>query len=378
MVYEQRFATVDAGALLDGYDVVVCTRCGMVYADGIPEQDAFDRYYAEMSKYEYADRAGRESPYDLARFAAMADACAPHIALHGARVLDIGCATGGLLAAFRERGATLVHGLDPSAACARAAAQLYGIDVAVGALGALPPLPAPFDVVSLVGVVEHVRDVRPALDRVRALLTPQGSVFVEVPDAEGFADWTGPPFQEFSVEHVNFLTVASTTRLFAACGFVPVFCKRTAREWAPASVAPVVYGLFRHADAAALPGFDATGRTGVERYVAKGRADERHVAGKLAAQLGPGERLAVWGAGTHTQRLIAAGILDPARIALIADSNAHYQGRTLRGVPIVPPAALAGRAEPILISSRTYQREMVEQVRDALHLPNRLITLYDV
>lgn len=375
-LYAQRFAAFDAGALLDGYEVVACRGCGTVYADGIPSQDAFDRYYAEMSKYEYADKAGRESPHDLGRFAAMADACMPHLSPN-ARVLDIGCATGGLLDAVRQRGAGTVHGLDPSAACARAAKALYGINVSVGTLSALPSLPTPFDLVSLVGVIEHVRDVRTALERVRTLLTPDGVVFVEVPDAEGFADWPGPPFQEFSVEHVNFFSATSTMNLMRASGFAPVFCERTARECAPGSTSPVVYGLFRRTDATIPWRRDMTGSAGVRRYVEQCSAEEDLVALRLAEQLAGGT-LCVWGAGTHTQRLVAAGILDPARIVMIADANAHYQGRTLRGVPIVAPSDLAQRAEPILISSRTYQREMVTMLRDVLKLPNRLITLYDV
>lgn len=378
LLYRQRFAGFDAGGLLDGYDVVVCRECGMVYADGIPAQAAFDRYYAAMSKYEHADREGLETPHDLARFAAMAEACMPHLTAGRARVLDVGCATGGLLAAFRDRGVSEVHGLDPSPACAAAAGRLYGIPVTVGALGALPAMPAPFDLVMLVGVVEHVRDIRSALLAVRGLLAAEGLVFVEVPDTQGFADWPGPPFQEFSVEHVNFLTARSTVSLMAGCGFSSVFCERTAREWAPGSTAPVVYGLFRRTDTELPPVPDESGRAGIERYVGECGREEAAVAARLAAQRGDGERICVWGAGTHTQRLIAAGILDPADVVLIADANAHYHGRSLCGVPVVAPGELAAHGEPILVSTRAYQREIVARIRGELGLSNRLITLYDV
>ncbi len=378
LLYRQRFAGFDSDGLLDGYDVVVCAHCGFVYADSIPAQAAFDRYYAAMSKYEYADREGLETSLDLARFAAMAEVCVPHLVADRARVLDVGCATGGLLAAFRDRGVQHVHGLDPSPACAIAAGRLYGIPVSVGTLGTHPAMPAPFDLVALVGVVEHVCDIRSALLGVRGLLAGDGLVFVEVPDAEGFADWPGPPFQEFSVEHVNFLTVRSTMNLMAACGYSAVFCERTAREWAPGSTAPVVYGLFRRTDTELPPVPDASGREGIVRYVEQCGGEEAAVSARLAVQRMDGERICVWGAGTHTQRLIAAGILDPAGIVLIADANAHYHGRSLRGVPVVSPDEIAGHGEPILVSTRAYQRDIVARIRDELQLPNRLITLYDV
>ncbi|MBX9929278.1 MAG: class I SAM-dependent methyltransferase [Gemmatimonadaceae bacterium] len=377
LLYPQRFVAFASDALLDGYDVVACERCGMVYADGIPEQQAFDAYYAAMSKYEYADRDGRESPYDLARFAAMADAVRPSLR-ESDTVVDIGCATGGLLEAFRTRGIANVHGVDPSPACARAAERLYGIPVGVGTIAALPPLPESIQLITLVGVVEHLRDVREALRVVRDALAPDGLLFVEVPDAEGFGSHPGPPFQEFSVEHVNFLSALGTQNLLAAAGFETVWCRRTAREWAPASIAPVVYGLFRRTDAAVPITPDQSARDGVSRYVAEGRADEALVAARLDAALPPGTQCIVWGAGTHTQRLFATGVLSVERVALIVDGNPHYRGRSIGGVPISAPSAVATRSEPVLISTRTYQEEIATQLRDTLRLPNALIRLYDV
>jgi hypothetical protein len=75
--FHQEFAVVDQATLVTGYDVVVCEQCGGGYADGIPDQPAFDRYYRDMSEYEYAQREGAESEYDRRRLAVTADAIAP-------------------------------------------------------------------------------------------------------------------------------------------------------------------------------------------------------------------------------------------------------------------------------------------------------------
>ena len=48
--FHQEFAAVDQGTLVTGYDVVACEGCGGGYADQIPDQLAFDRYYRNMSK----------------------------------------------------------------------------------------------------------------------------------------------------------------------------------------------------------------------------------------------------------------------------------------------------------------------------------------
>jgi hypothetical protein len=50
----------------------------------------------------------------------------------------------------------------------------------------------------------------------------------------------------------------------------------------------------------------------------------------------------------------------------------------MHDVPIIAPEALRGRSEPILISSRVFQHEIVHQIRDGLGLHNDIITLYEV
>jgi hypothetical protein len=60
------------------------------------------------------------------------------------------------------------------------------------------------------------------------------------------------------------------------------------------------------------------------------------------------------------------------------DSNPNYQGHHLRGIPIIAPAQLRARNEPILIASWMYQHAIERQIRDDLALPNETITLYDI
>ena len=70
VLFRQDFAAVEMATPVTGYDVAVCQSCGAGYADGIPDQRAFDRYYRNMSKYEYHQREGAESEYDQRRLAA--------------------------------------------------------------------------------------------------------------------------------------------------------------------------------------------------------------------------------------------------------------------------------------------------------------------
>ena len=73
---------------------------------------------------------------------------------------------------------------------------------------------------------------------------------------------------------------------------------------------------------------------------------------------------------------LAAGAFANVRVAAFIDSNPKYRGRTLHGVPILGPTDLGQRPEPILISTRGFQREIGEQIRGQLKLENRVICLY--
>ena len=380
VVFHQEFAAVEQATPVTGYDVAVCERCGAAYADGIPEQAAFDRYYAEMSKYEYAQRGGAESDYDARRLALIAGVIAPHVPGPEARILDVGCASGRLLAQLRERGFTRVSGLDPSPACAAAARRLYDIDVRTMTLAEVARTGERFDVVIMVGVLEHLRELDASFADLRALLPTGGLLYVEVPDVTAFADWPNAPYQDFSTEHINFFSPASLRNLMRRHGFSQAFLEQNHRDQSYRTVMSNISAGFRRDEAIApfAPELDRDTAAGLERYLAQCGADDRRLRDAIDRIVAAGRPILVWGVGTHTTRLMATSRLAEANIAAFIESNARYHGKMLHGHPILPPSALRDRAEPVLVSSRVFQREIADQIRNDLGCGNELILLYNV
>ena len=381
LLFRQDFAAVELATPVTGYDVVVCMSCGAGYADGIPDQRAFDRYYRDMSKYEYHQREGAESEYDQRRLAIIADVIAPHVPRRDARIVDIGCATGRLLANLRERGFPNVVGLDPSPACAVAAKKLYDIEVRTMTLAELGAGTERFDVAILVGVLEHLRDLDEAFAHLRTILNPGGLLYVEVPDATTFADWPNAPYQDFSTEHVNFFAPVSLEHLMLRRGFSRVFLEQNHREQSYRTVMSNVSAVFRR-EAVAPPGrvelFDDDTEPELTRYIEQCRREDRKLQAKLNALADSARPVLVWGVGTHTTRLMATSRLADANIVAFIESNARYHGKVLHGHPIIAPEQLKAHAEPVLVSSRVFQHEIAAQIRDDLGCPNELILLYDV
>jgi FlaA1/EpsC-like NDP-sugar epimerase len=90
------------------------------------------------------------------------------------------------------------------------------------------------------------------------------------------------------------------------------------------------------------------------------------------------QTIIIWGVGTHTLRLLETSRLGRANIVAFVDSNPRYQLKQLNGIPIIAPADLKSRPEPILISSRVFQREIEQQIREDLRLSNQIVKLYAV
>ena len=60
-----------------------------------------------------------------------------------------------------------------------------------------------FDVIIMVGVLEHLQDLDRAFAQLRQLIVAGALLYIEVPDVTAFADWPNAPFQDFRTEHIN-------------------------------------------------------------------------------------------------------------------------------------------------------------------------------
>jgi SAM-dependent methyltransferase len=102
-------------------------------------------------------------------------------------ILDVGCGGGLFLQMLAERGAKErvgpVAGLDFSLDAADAAWRIAGVPVVCGTLSTAPFAPGSCAAVTMFHVLEHLYDPARYLESARELLTDQGRLIVQVPDA---------------------------------------------------------------------------------------------------------------------------------------------------------------------------------------------------
>ena len=377
LLYQQRFHTLPEGSPCSGYDVVVCKQCGFAFADHIPNAAAFAAYYERFSRSK-SDYSGQDdSPCNKERFVAIADYLCRVIKDKNLRIIDIGCSRGGLLAQLKKRGFTDVSGLDPSHLCARAVQELYNIQVDTGTLVSNNLAQHSFDLVILVGVMEHIPDLDNSMHFLSRLLADNAQVFVEVPDATSFHCVADAPFQEFSIEHINFFSLPSLANLFSRHGFAAQELTQMLRSISSTTVMPSACGIFvKQSDKEPACLRDEQTAPALRKYIEQSAKEEQRLADLLSALSSSRRSINVWGAGTHTLHMLESTDLGKCNIAAYIDSNPELQGKQIQGRPILAPSELACRKESILISSRVYQDEIVHQIKEVLHLPNELILLY--
>ncbi len=138
---------------------------------------------------------------------------------HGGKTLDVGCATGQMVAAF-ARGGWRARGLDLSPYCVARAAQLHpGSSFATGTVG--DDDGPRVHVVTYLDVFEHVPDPVTELRTVRDVLEPGGWLVLELPNQHSADAYVLGADYTFS-EHLFFYGPRQIVALLEGNGFTVV------------------------------------------------------------------------------------------------------------------------------------------------------------
>jgi SAM-dependent methyltransferase len=380
VLHTQNFVLPEGHPLAEGYQVVACRHCGFVYADTRVGQRDYDIFYARFSKYEDSrtSSGGGGSPEDRQRLRATAACLARTFPDRQSRLLDVGCANGGLLEALRDQGFTRLCGLDPSSACIQATKELCGAEGFVGSLSAETSAMGEFDGVILSHVLEHVQDLGTALRTLGRLTRSRGLVYAEVPDASRYAECLVAPFQDFNTEHINHFSTQCLANLFLSQGWAQQESGRKTMSAGPAMPYPATYGVFAKLGGGAQDRpivRDLELHQRVLDYIAASRQMMARIDERLRQVLADGPEVIIWGTGQLAMKLLSETCLAEARIAAFVDGNPVNQGKVLRGRPILAPSQAKGLPQPIIITSILHSRAIVQLIRQQLNLPNRIVLL---
>jgi SAM-dependent methyltransferase len=193
-----------------------CDTCGLVFnwprlnERQISEQYAADYYVFTEPPWQRWTRATQEYIEHLLPIERRVE---------GRRLLEIGSASGELLAIAAARGWE-VTGVEISDDAAQRAREAYAVDVRVGTIERRSEELDVYDVVIACDVIEHVSSPRGFLKALGQVVTPGGRVIIETPNWDSpWRRWGRSAWLGFNRFHIYLFNESSLSRLLEDCGF---------------------------------------------------------------------------------------------------------------------------------------------------------------
>ncbi|MEA2604698.1 MAG: hypothetical protein QOF89_5690 [Acidobacteriota bacterium] len=238
------------GERSDGIAVLRCERCRMGMVAERPLDTAVyysDAYYSggEASESGYSEYS-RVATHSLAWAGELV-----HLLRPGGKILDVGCADGHLL---QQLGTPYeLYGIEVNERlrerCQSAGIRMLGADVCDARL--LAGYGGAFEVITAIAVLEHVAGIRTALERIHALLAPEGVLVFEVPLISPTQD--NRVWFNSSLEHVYYPTPEGLAFLFEEVFKLPLIGREVAiRDYGSTFVGLATRSPAQHQELAAF------------------------------------------------------------------------------------------------------------------------------
>lgn len=164
-----------------GFSLTECRVCRLVKINHTMEGSEFSQYVEEFHRMIEQGIDSKRDEKALKPFrkrAALFSNSAP------GKLLDVGCGPGYFLQVMQENGWS-AHGIEPGSVSGQYATDTFQVPVFKGKLEQYDEK-AQFDLITLWHVLEHLDELRDAMDSCSRLLKPGGVLFAEVPNIDSF------------------------------------------------------------------------------------------------------------------------------------------------------------------------------------------------
>jgi 2-polyprenyl-3-methyl-5-hydroxy-6-metoxy-1,4-benzoquinol methylase len=157
-----------------------CRHCGQVYVSPRLDLNSTARVYSEDRAHTISHAYCWNGRDDSSRFKPLLKRL--RAVQPSGRLLDVGCGGGHLLAAAQAIRCWQLSGIEPVADAADAARSRFEGELHCATLESAELPRESFDIVTMLGVLEHLHDPAATLRRVHQLLRPRGILAVYVPN----------------------------------------------------------------------------------------------------------------------------------------------------------------------------------------------------
>jgi 2-polyprenyl-3-methyl-5-hydroxy-6-metoxy-1,4-benzoquinol methylase len=341
--------TYDNHPLDNNYELVECNACGFIFYNTNINQEILDEYYTNQSKYESKDvvsvGAGGITELDKVRLIDTAKIISDYVPDYNLSILDVGCASGGLIDSLSGMGYVNLTGLDPSSICIERVAKMHKCKTILGSiLDTSLVIGNKFDVIILTHVLEHILDVKKLLIKLYDLLNENGIIYIECPDKSKYHVHVHAPFQEFNTEHINhfsetsFQNLSSTMRIDLIGSGSRTFKIENGKDYY------ACYGVFKKSNKLGGQIKKETSEKDVYKYILESSRQFNQIL-KFINNV-KYKNIVLYGIGQFAYKIIK--VIDRSKNIIYVDGDSRNQHKTIFGNKIFSPEEL-----PILCNDNT-------------------------
>lgn len=197
----------------DGFDLVKCDRCGLIYVNPRPTKEELIKLYNTEQISSVGYYASTETE-DMMTFGDRLDFIRQYIKKKNPKLLDVGCNVGTLIRMAKQR-CWNVQGIDINKKCIN-----HKLNIEEGDLITCK-FDRKFDIITMIELIEHVQSPLTLLNQAYSLLHKGGILYLSTPDigslmAKVFRTRWTPILPN---EHMYYFTKKTLINLLKAAGF---------------------------------------------------------------------------------------------------------------------------------------------------------------
>ncbi len=221
----------------NGFTLVKCCACGLLYVNPRPSTEAINEAH-KLGVHRGAETIGTTGHYNFSKISMykkiLADLYGQPAAFSGKKWLDIGCGYGEFLLALKgfSKNGIIARGAEPNLR-KLAADRRRGLDVGDFDLSSHE---GQYDVVSLLNVYSHLPDPVSSIASWKQLLLPGGEILIQTGDTADLPLELHPK-PLYLPDHLSFASERILTRILEESGFCVIGVHKYPEVWMSASSA---------------------------------------------------------------------------------------------------------------------------------------------
>lgn len=331
------YALFDDSPLSCPMHLIACSDCGFIFYDTESEEPAFNAFY----KDHYFIHAYGSNLHDYQRghdtYQKLSELFKSIGLDASSSILDVGCGQGQLIQSLKYNGFENVAGLE---LCQDYVQHLIsqGGEAYVGSALDIPLRNV--DLLIYKHIFEHFYQVHNVMEKAVSSLSPEGYIFVAVPDSSRYGEFTDySPLHFFTLEHINHFDLHHLEAIFAVHGMTLVHVSSQLLNIAEDYPVPILSCLFQKQSLCekrkVVPDFDLAQK--MDRWL----ISQNTLATERLEYLRKSQKkVYIWGLSYRTSMYLAMSPLKKCNIQGFFDIDERKQKKTLLKKKVFSPDKL--------------------------------------